>query len=248
MNAGTSIRRGTRWMAAGVGIAAGAYATYAAVNWFRYGRVADATDEEADELLDRFMPHYEIAERHHISVNAPAALTLAAAKGLDTGQFFISRAIFNARALILGGPVDRRPMLVQGLAAQMQTIGWRVLAEVADQEIVFGAVTKPWQAEPAFRGIAAADFAAFNEPDYVKIVWTLRADPAGQDKSIFRSETRACTTDRIARRKFRFYWSLVQPGVAVIRRTLLGPVKREAERKAKHAISETPLPELRTAV
>ena len=40
-----------------------------------------------------------------------------------------------------------------------------MLAEIADCEVVVGAVTKPWEANVTFRSIAAADFAAFNEPD-----------------------------------------------------------------------------------
>jgi hypothetical protein len=56
-------------------------------------------------------------------------------------------------------------------------------------------------------------FAAFAEPDYVKIVWMLRADPIGDTASIFRPETRAIATDLVARSKFRRYWSLLSPGI-----------------------------------
>jgi hypothetical protein len=66
----------------------------------------------------------------------------------------------------------------------------------------------------------------------VKIVWTLRADPAGADKSVVRHETRAVATDAIARRKFRTYWSFLSPGIILIRRVALRLVKREAERRA----------------
>jgi hypothetical protein len=79
------------------------------------------------------------------------------------------------------------------------------------------------------------DFAAFNEPGYVKIAWTLRADPVDAGSSIFRTETRVTTTDEIARARFRRYWSFVSPGVVLIRRMLLSPLKREAERRALEA-------------
>ena len=36
------------------------------------------------------------------------------------------------------------------------------------------------------------------KPDYVKIVWTLRADPVGENESIFRHEMRVITTDGVA--------------------------------------------------
>lgn len=247
MKTTASLYTGARWLAAAAGMAAGAYAAYAAVTWLRYGKpAAKPAPEEADELLDRFMPDYEVAERHHIRVQAPAAIALAAAKDLDVMGSALARALFKTRAFVLGGKTDE-PELPRALAEQVQAIGWRVLVEIPDTEIVFGAVTRPWEADPGFRGVPASEFAAFNEPDYVKIIWTLRADADGADDSIFRTETRVHTTDAAARAKFRRYWAFASPGVAIIRRLMLTPVKCEAERRAQQARRE-PAAELRAAV
>ena len=78
-----------------------------------------------------------------------------------------------------------------------------------------------------------AEFTAFHEPDYVKIAWTLRADPRGPDESVFRTETRVVATDPVARAKFRRYWAFVSPGIIMIRWLSLGPVKADAERRAE---------------
>ena len=78
-------------------------------------------------------------------------------------------------------------------------------------------------------------FATFDEPGYVKIAWTIRADPVNAKESIFRTDTRAFATDPSARSRFQRYWSLLSPGIIVIRWALLGPVKREAERRARQA-------------
>jgi hypothetical protein len=96
-----------------------------------------------------------------------------------------------------------------------------------------GAVTQPWQANVVFRPLPPAEFAAFNKPGYVKIAWTLRADPDGADASIFRTETRAVATNPVSRAKFRRYWSLLSPGIIVIRWASLRPLKAEAERRAR---------------
>jgi hypothetical protein len=61
-----------------------------------------------------------------------------------------------------------------------------------------GAVTQLWNANVVFRPLTPDQFVAFNEPDYVKIAWTLRADPTGQKSSIFRRDTRVTTTDSVA--------------------------------------------------
>ena len=120
-----------------------------------------------------------------------------------------------------------------GLLEAMKSIGWSVLATIPDREVVVGAVTKPWEANVVFRSVPADEFAAFNEPDYVKIAWTLRADPVGPGHSIARTETRVMTTDAASRRKFRRYWSLVSPGILLIRRFMLKRVKALAEARCR---------------
>jgi hypothetical protein len=114
----------------------------------------------------------------------------------------------------------------------MKSIGWGVLADLPGREVVMGAVTQPWEANVVFRPLPPDEFLTFNEPDYVKIIWTLRADPAGAAECVFRTETRVVTTDATARSKFRWYWARFSPGIALIRWLSLGPVRREAERRA----------------
>src|SRR5262245_17753981 len=225
------VRTTGRALAYGAGIAAGAYATYAATTWLRYGHARPAAGRDVDPLLDRFMPAYEVAERHTAYVNAPPDLTFAASCDVDLQRSRIIRAIFKGRELALGAkPEDAaRP---RGLVAFTKALGWGVLAEVPGREIVTGAVTKPWAANPVFRALPPEMFATFNEPDYVKIIWTLRADPLKTGATLARTETRVVATDRAARKKFRRYWSIFSPGVVLIRRVALRLTKLDAERRA----------------
>jgi hypothetical protein len=189
------------------------------------------------------MPNYEVVERHHVRVAAPAEITFAAATEMDLQQSAIVRAIFKGREWILGSHAPRN-QATRAFLVQMRAIGWGVLAEVPGREIVMGAVTRPWMADVVFRALPPDTFAAFEEPDYVKIAWTLRADPIGGAESVFRTETRAATTDPTARAKFRRYWSFVSPGIIVIRWMSLGTLKADAERRARAATSGSPTTEL----
>jgi hypothetical protein len=232
MTAKTVLRRVSGVVAGGCGLVTGAYAAYAAAAWRRYGHAAAPGPDERDELLDRFMPRYEIVERHRIHVDAPAPITLAAAKEQDLLGSPLVRSIFKARELVLGATPDTRAQ-PRGLLAVVQSLGWGVLAEAPDREIVMGAVTKPWEANVTFRALPPDAFAAYKEPDYVKIAWTLRVDAVGANASIFRTETRAAATDPLARAKFRWYWAFASPGIAMIRWLSLGPLRREAERRTR---------------
>jgi hypothetical protein len=221
-----------RWCAGGIGAGAAAYATYVGVTWFRFGNHKKSKGE-SDAVLDIFMPRYDVVERHSIRVSAPAEVTLRAAADADLESPII-RAIFKGREWILRGEPDRtvRPA---GFVAKAKSIGWALLAELPGREIVLGAVTKPWEANPVFRTLGPTEFVQFNEPDYVKIVFTLRADPRQDGGSVFRTETRAVATDSGAVQKFRWYWVFLSPGIKAIRKAMLPAVKLQAERQARQA-------------
>jgi hypothetical protein len=221
-----------KWAAGALGIAAGTYATWVGLTWLQYGQPEPANVDNADALLDQFIPVYDVAERHHIQVAAPADVTFAAACEQDLMALPVVRAIFKARELLLGSVPAAVPR-PRGLLALTKSIGWGVLAEVPGREVVMGAVTQPWHADVVFRPLPPDEFVAFNEPNFVKIVWTLRADATSPHTSIFRTETRVVTTDAAARAKFRWYWARFSPGIWLIRRVLLGPTQRDAERRVR---------------
>jgi hypothetical protein len=223
----------TRWLSAGVIVGVASWAVYAGIAWVRYGQAKrPAGPGEADPLLDQFMPMYEIADRHHARVAASSGVTFAAATAVDLQQSPVIRAIFKGREWILGGEpqanVFPRPLL-----AWAKAMGWGILAEVPGREVVVGAVTKPWEANVVFRALAADQFAAFHEPGYVKIAWTLRADPLSATETVIRTETRVTTTGSAARAKFRRYWAFLSPGIRLIRRIALRIARREAELTAR---------------
>jgi hypothetical protein len=226
-----------KWSAGAFGLAIGAYAGCVARAWANYGHPSPPNAEDADPALDRFMPVYDVAERHHTRIASPAEIVFAAACEADLNDSAIVRAIFKSRELILGSDAEQttRP---RGLLALTTSLGWGVLDEIRGREVVVGAVTQPWKANVVFRKIAPELFATFDEPDYVKIVWTLRADPIDATTSVFRTETRALATDASARRAFKRYWSVFSPGIVVIRWMMLRPLKAEAERRARATIPD----------
>jgi hypothetical protein len=217
-------------IAGGAVIGAATYGACAAATWLRFGH-ASPDEERADTLLDSFIPVYDVVERHEIAVRAPADVVLNAACEMALDDSPIIRAIFKARAVAMRAAAAAEPQ-PRGILAQTQALGWRILAESPGREVVVGAVTRPWQANPVFRPVAPHEFLAFAEPDYVKIVWTLRADPRAGGETLFRTETRALATEAAARAKFRRYWAFVAPGIWLIRWSTLHPLKREAERRA----------------
>jgi hypothetical protein len=227
-SARTIVRAGLPIVVSGAGLAAAAYAALAGTAWLRYGSVRN-NGSTSDPMLDRFMPEYEIVERHQVNVDAPAALTLRAAKAQQLARVPVIRAIFGARQAVLRGTTLQD--LPPGLMDQVLRLGWGILAEEPDREVVVGAVTQPWRANVVFTALPPDLYAGWREPEYVKIVWSLRVDPVDARRCVFRTETRAVATDAAARERFRRYWAFVSPGVWLIRRLSLSPLKEAAERE-----------------
>lgn len=221
-----------RGIGAAAVLAGAAYGGLVLYNRWKYGSAETSGKVQHDSLLDRFIPDPEVVEHHHIDIDAPADVVLATAKDMQLLDSPVIRAIIRVRELALGGQTDQRPH-PSSLVAQMQSIGWVVLSETPGSEIVLGCVTQPWLANPVFRSVAASDYLAFAEPGYVKIAWTLRANPIDAGRSTFHTETRVSTTDAAARERFRTYWSFVAPGVELIRIAMLRPLKRAAEARAR---------------
>ena len=211
---------------------AGAYAGYAALTWARFGNA-----KHTSSLLGGAMPEYDVRLRHEVTVRAPAAVTFEAMRHMDFERSPIVAALFRTRELLLGVRHVERPR-GHDLLEQLENIGWRIVAEESGKELVFGAVTQPWQANPIFRGLPANEFSRFDLPGYAKIAFTLRVDPLDTTTCVARTETRVETTDPTSRARFRQYWALLSPGVELIRIILLAQLKSEAEARWQRSPKE----------
>jgi hypothetical protein len=182
------------------------------------------------DLLDRFMPAFDVRERHEITVAAPSALVFEVARGLSMQSIPLVRAIFRLRALAMGAkqPATWQPA---GIVAETQAMGWGMLGEEPGRWYAAGAVCQPWRGDVVFRPVAPEAFAAFAEPDLVKIAWTLEVEAVAPDRTRLATETRAQATDPSARAKFLHYWRWARVGIVLIRWLLLPAVRREAERR-----------------
>ena len=207
-----------------VSVAAG-WALWYALAWMQFRRASAPADSAAP--LDRLIPVFEVAERHEVVVRAPPSVTFAAALALDLERAPVIHAIFAGRRVLLASGDTATAHLT---LAELEAMGWARVAETP-HEVVFGAITQPWQSNVTFRALPAAEFASFAHPGWVKIAWTLAVDSLAPDRSRFRTETRVVTTDAAARRRFRRYWAAFSPGIVLIRWQAVRLIRAQAERE-----------------
>jgi hypothetical protein len=145
-------------------------------------------------VLEQFIPRPDMQDRRQITIHAPAAMVLEVARNFDLQSIFFIRAIFWLRAKVLGAKMETPPRRL-GLVADMLAMGWVRLAEEHNHFFVAGAACQPWRAHVVFSRIPPEQFAAFAEPDQVKIAWTLEAEALEPALTRFATETRAVATD-----------------------------------------------------
>jgi len=212
-----------RWSMVGGAAAAGLYAIAAGAAWLQFGK-----GRRSDSLLDALMPEYDVRLHHQIHVHATPEKIFEALHHTQFDRSPIVAALVRAREVLLRAK-SAESVERAGLPATLATLGWSAIGDEPGREIIFGAVTQPWRPNPEFRGLPRDEFASFCEPGYAKIALTMRVDPLGDGTSLAQTETRVATTDAESRSRLRRYWSLVAPGIELIRIVLLAQLKSEAE-------------------
>jgi hypothetical protein len=180
-------------------------------------------------LIDDFMPSFDVSERHHTLVNAPADRAFEATRRVDLARSRVIRALFAVRGipfLFRGRRPPRRRMTLDDLVSA----GFVWLGEDLDREIVLGVVGTFWKPTGGVRRIDPSEFASFDEHGVAKAGWNFRVIPDGDDRSFVITETRVRVPDDASRRKFLLYWAVIGPFSGLIRKQALALVKADAER------------------
>lgn len=186
-------------------------------------------------LINRFLPVFEVAERHAVNVEAPAERAWEAVRRLDLTRSGLVRALFAVRGIprllrrgrLRGGPRPRTATLEDLVRG-----GFVLLAEDPPDEIVLGVVGRFWRPAGGLRRVAPEAFESFAEPGYAKAAWNFRVERRGDDACVVWTETRIGCTDEVSRRRFLLYWAVIGPASGAIRKRALATIKRDAERRS----------------
>lgn len=187
-----------------------------------------------DTLIDRFIPDPDFVEVRDLAVEAVPAEVLAAIKQADLrdpviSTLFAVRDLPNRVARRLGAGADREVRELSFSNIPDVGPGWVKLGEEPGRELVLGAVGRFWKRDYGARTVSPDEFPGFDEPGYLKLAVSSRAEPRGYDRSVLHYEARVEATDEEARRQFIRYWKVIGPGNDLIVRRALQRIKAEAE-------------------
>ncbi len=185
-------------------------------------------------LLDHYMPVYHFNEVHAITVRAAASRVFKAIEDTTPAEAPRFRFLLGARSLpgmVAGGKIVRFRSS-ESIIGWATRVGFVLLAEQADRELVLGWVGQFWKlVGGSFPRITnPQEFLEFDRPDYAKATLNFcLSELSGRTAVRLTTETRIYATDPIARRKFAVYWQLIRGGSALVRKELLTAIRRRAE-------------------
>lgn len=171
------------------------------------------------------MPRFEVRKRYRRAVRAPAPRVWEALESYDVAADSspVTRGLLRARGL--------RPAAGSGRGAFAGS-NFTVIAERPGTELVVALAGRFWvlREKGALDAIRDAEhFAVYDTPGRAVAAWSFEIEPRSKRECLLSTETRVRCTDAAARRKFRAYWTLIEPFSGLIRKDMLRSIARKAE-------------------
>ena len=187
-------------------------------------------------LLDKVLPTFHFHVSHRIKIQSTPGHVFEVFKTLKPAEIPLFNTLFWIRSIpgrLLGQGNkyfvnDGTSLVEQGLR-----LGFVILGQVPDQEIVFGTIGKWWKPTGAtfYRFSRVKEFREFDQPGYARVCGNFYVDTQTRSDGLLllTHETRVEATDSTAHAKFKLYWRVIYPGVALLRRMLLESIKAKVE-------------------
>jgi hypothetical protein len=162
-------------------------------------------------MIDVHAPSFDVSTSHVVAVDAAPEAVLSSLDRLELTQ------PVAATIALLGGDRARRVALEPSS-----------LDGATGAERVYGLACRVdgGAAEP----VAAADLGAFGAPGYLKVIWDVRVNAAGESGAYVSTTTRFVATDDVARKRLYAAWRVLGPLSADLAKRALASVRRAAER------------------
>jgi hypothetical protein len=201
----------------------------------------------SESLAEEFLPLSECGHDHSVVVRATVDRLYGVARQAVALAFGDTRPAENGRAALTWRsiPLTLALFWLRGLPARLVArerragggsdrpglgwVGFVRLGERAPREIVVGAAGRFWTLGGDLDPVSPDAFREYRMPGCARMVMTLRVDRIDAATSLLSTTTRIAGCDGVGSRRFRLYWFFIGPFSALIRREILGWLKREAE-------------------
>ena len=188
-------------------------------------------------LVDDFLPRYDVTQVHRVLVAASPASAYELVRAVDVMQSRLVRALVWTQGFpeqlirrARGLPTRVVAPAHAGFDDMLATKAWVLLAEEPGRDLVLGLLWPFGRAVPRIPAVDPSQWAAFTEPGYAKVVWSLSVHSFGAGRTLVISEARTAATDGRTARRFRLMWRGPGPFGALLKWRMLRMIQAGARR------------------
>ncbi len=207
---------------------------------------------ENEQLLDEFLPTYDVSDAVALVVRADVGTTWDALMNVDLMDVGRRRPLVGilgvARMLpdIVNQALHGRPAAARPVRMRLRDMpdipldkgGWVLLGLRERDEVALGLVGRFWRPVIEFAQVPAAAFRDYSVPGFAKTIYSLSVRSLGDGRTLVSGVMRTATTDEHARKWFRRYWTMgVGSGAHVLVQALLETVRDVAERGSSERLA-----------
>ena len=198
------------------------------------------------DLLERYLPEYDVSDSVACVVDADVATTWAAlieADLIEVGRkhpliavLGFARLLPELAADLLHGEArgpTRAPAAQGDDRATHHQGRLGLVGRARNDELALGLVGKFWRPVIEVASLEVEEFRSFSQPGWAKTVYDMRVSRIDKRRTLLSGTMRTATTDGRSRRWFRRYWTFgVGSGAHILVEGLLDLVRDQAEATA----------------
>ncbi|MEM5327674.1 hypothetical protein VSR34_13850 [Paraburkholderia sp. JHI2823] len=177
-------------------------------------------------LIDKILPRYDFREVHTTTARAPSSVILDCAARQRAQDDPVVQLAIGLRELPLRLMGRSRPR-------PLDLDDFTFLGRDGDRSLAFGLTGAFWQADYGLLEVRTLEaFKTVDRLDVCQLVMGFEVEPMPSGETLLSTETRVFCPNSETRRKFAPYWYVIRPVSGLIRRRMLGRIRKQSERIA----------------
>lgn len=188
-----------------------------------------------NQKIDNLLPDFAFNELHEVNINASSEKIKQILQVTGVKDIPIARLLMKIRG-IADEDVDLSDRASNNLIASdtISTPDFNFFVVAPDEWITVmilkSVIIINNANQPAPPEISTLEqFTSFNKPGYIKVVVNFRFISINENKTILTTETRNNGITHKDNRIFGYYWRIIYPGSAIIRRVWLDTIKKKSQ-------------------
>ncbi|POY37963.1 hypothetical protein C3K47_05415 [Solitalea longa] len=171
-------------------------------------------------LQDKYLRQSDFSKSEFIEINAPIDKVYLVVETLNFEKSRIIYWLFKLRGI----PVPES-LTLKGL----EKINFVKLETIPNKEIILGLIGQFWTPTGRLKKFKPEEFINFDDSTFAKATWNFELTESNDLKTRLNTETRIFCPTTKTKKKFKIYWTIIQPFSSWIRKEILRAIKNQAE-------------------